>query len=224
MKLIPGRPNAIDLLIRTEDHRATPPDPPRAGLRPQDVVCHLKSAGSFGWTRKELSPASWQDSGRGTYVLTLDPDDLEHTHVISVLITGAPGLRSPVIPVERTFEVGKLPSYDDTCEVVEKGRPCDEDEDEVLETILRGRVITLAKAGKPKAQVIARLAQCPQTVSGAVLANDTITVETDDHGSFELKVATGANIQLQVPAAQYTRNLIVPPPRKRGEPVELFPL
>jgi hypothetical protein len=105
MRLTHGRRNAIDLLIRTEDYNGNPPDPPRQGLRPHDLVCHIKRAGSLAWSRKVLTPANFQDSGYGVYVLTLEPDDIGDAPTVTMLLTGAPGLKPPILPRLERFDV-----------------------------------------------------------------------------------------------------------------------
>jgi hypothetical protein len=209
MRLTHGRQNALDLLIRTEDYNGNPPDPPRHGLRPHDVVCHVKRSGSLAWVRKDLTPANWQDSGYGVYVLTLEADDIADASTVTLLVGGAPGLKPPILPFQETFEVEQKPQRGTT---------------PIPETILIGRLVTLAEQGKPKAQVTARVAQFPLVVGGVAITNDPIMVETDDEGAFELHVVTGALIQVNIPAVQYQRQFIVPPPPAPGIPVRLFSL
>jgi hypothetical protein len=209
MKLIHGRPNSVDLLIRSDDHRASPANPPRTGLRPDDVVCRLKRSGTLAWSHKELTPASWQDAGHGIYVLSLTAEDIGDAQALTVLITGSHELKQPIVPMQQMFEVVEPEWLGPT---------------PIPETILCGRILTLDEKGKPKAQVIARVAQFPLLVGAAAITNDAITVETNDDGFFELKVVTGAIVHIQIPAIQYQKQIVVPPAPAPGIPVRLFSL
>jgi hypothetical protein len=199
IQLVEGRHACVDLPVGY------------TGLTSENVVCRLKRAGAPGWRHKELTPANWQDAGHGLYVLSLEPSDVDATGLLCVVIEVSAEAR----------KIGFAPSLHHF-EVVEP-RPS-QSRPEIPHTTLCGYIVTLDQKGRAKAQVTARVTQFPLILGTAGIANDAVTVETDETGYFELSVATGAAITIQIPALNYTRNIIVPPPPVPGFPVRLFSL
>lgn len=197
VQLIEGRHASVDILVG------------RAGLTSTDVACHIKRAGATAWRPKELTPASWRDAGHGVYVLSLDPSDVDEVGLLVVLIAAAE-TKTPFPPTLRWFEVIEARYAG--------GTPA------IPKTTIVGHVVTLDERGKAKAQVTARVAQFPLVLGGAGICNDVVTVETNDDGFFSLTIVTGALVNIQIPAINFSRQFVVPPPVAPGIPVRLFSL
>ncbi len=205
MHLVEGRRATINVLVRGDDVPGAPGSS-RSGLRPDDLVCSLKHASAVAWTEKRLTPANWQDAGHGVYVLTIEADEFDGTGPLVVLVESAPELKPAIVPVLQTFDV--MRKHDAALSAVQ--------------TKLVGEVATLALRGKPKAQVIIRLAVLPLVIGGVALTNEAVTLETDEEGRFEFDAVAGSTINVQIPLANYQRQFVVPPPPAPGLPVKLF--
>lgn len=207
-RLIEGRHSNVDLVLRTEDGDASH-HPLRAGLGYDMIVCRLKRGGVPSWQHKELCPASWRDCGHGVYTLSLAPEEFASAEHLLVLLDGTAELRPRIVPELLTL-------------AVEPPRPSGALA--IPRTILCGHVVTLAQVGKPKAVVSAKVAQFPLVLGSAGFCSDVVTTECDEDGYFELPIVTGAFVNVTVPAINYTRQFVVPPPPAPGVPVRLFTL
>jgi hypothetical protein len=196
-----------------EHHRAfinlvvTTAGEPRTGLHAGDVVCQLLHAGSADWKQKELTPANWSERGNGVYALTLEPSDVGGPGKLIVLLTSSPKLKPAIDEKVETLEV------------LEDHHAADSGG--LMETVLHGEVLTVDRKGKPKTPVIIKPVQ-PLIIGDAAVACDAVTYETDQDGRFEMKLLTGAVVQVHIQATNYQRQIVVPPPRPNGEPTNLF--
>lgn len=203
-RLIEGRRAEVDVILRSADGAI-----PRPGVRCDDVACRYKRRGAPAWKEKLLTPATWRDCGHGVYTLDLAPDEFDGADQLVVFLHGTSELERPFAAELLTFEVAPPHST---------GAPA------IPQTTLCGHVLTLALQGKQKAQVTARVAQVPLVLGGAGVSNDVVSAETDESGYFELVLVTGALVNVQVPAINYQRQFVVPPPPAPGIPVRLFSL
>lgn len=207
-RLVEGRHAEVDVILRTPGERSGH-TVPSLGVRAEDITCRCKRRGVPAWQDKMLTPANWRDCGHGVYTLELAPDEFRDADQLVVLLEGNGEVRPSIVPELLTFEVVTTPL---------SGVPA------IPQTILCGHVLTLGLAGKQKAQVTATVAQVPLVLGGAGISRDVVTVESDETGYFELILVTGALVTVQVPAINYQRQLVVPPPPAPGIPVRLFSL
>lgn len=203
MTITEGRVAELQIVMTSQDE----PCHGRPGLAPGDVDCLVLRQGHTTWARKELTSATWRDHSHGVYTLTLEPKEFDGSASVTVLLQGHPGLAPPILSVLEKHEV---------VEARKSGiQP-------IPETILCGRVLTLAQTGKAKAAVVARVVQLPLVIGGAAITNDPVSTETNDDGDFELRLITGAVVNVQIQAINFQKQFAVPPPPAPGVPVRLF--
>lgn len=177
------------------------------GVRPGDVTCVLHRVPG-GFIEKALDDLSWTERPAGIYTLTLDPSDIDSQRVVTVVIAGRPALTPAIKPSIWQCRVCPRPP---------KPLP-----DELPRTTLCGRIMTVDMKPRPKVPVTVRVLQQPLAIGGIAVLSEPLTTETDDRGYFQFDAITGANIQVQIPALAFNRQLTVPPAPAVGIPVKLF--
>ncbi len=206
-QLLQSRPGALDVVLRNDD--ATRLYPPRPGLSADEVRCQLKRPGATAWVEVPLDPAILREVGSGAYLLSLDPNHLDVAGPLFVLLTGRPGLGSPILPAFLEAEVVVPRDF-------HAPRP------HLERTLVVGQLVGLHSRPLAGATIAATLLQAPLLLGGVAVAGDAVLAATDEDGCFELPLLTGATVDVQIAAARYRRTLVVPPPPAPGAPVRLF--
>lgn len=179
----------------------------RTGVRADDVTCVLHRIPG-GIVEKHLDELSWSERPTGVYTLTLAPSDIDSQRMVTVVVVGRDGLKPAIKPSVWRCRVCPRPP---------KPPP-----DELPRTTLCGRITTLDMKPRPKVPITVRTLQQPLAIAGIAILSEPLTTETDERGYFQFDAITGANIQVQIPALAFNRQLTVPPTPAVGIPVKLF--
>ncbi len=205
-ELVQGRSARVDLVMRSN---VLPAFPPRESLTAADILVHVKRAEASVWSPKLLTPELWTDVGKGAYLLSLEESDTDTPGSLFVLVTGRTDVTPELVPVLVELEVVRTDDFSGAWTKVPM-------------TTLVGQVFSISGRPIPGAVVNTTLYSNPILLGTVAVCGEPVRTETDGDGFFQIRLVTGASVEIAIPAAHWKRMIVVPPPPAPNVPVRLF--
>ncbi len=167
------------------------------GLTYASFTAGLQKAGAAGFTSFALTGVNFVEISSGFYSVSLVAGDTNVLGNLNLRLLGA------------TTRTALITAYVATAASI-----VPDSTTAPTSTTLFGFVYDLSASPVVGAPVTARILSIPDIImsgsDGVAISFDSVTVKTDAQGYFSLSLITGTSVDIRIPAASYSRTLVVP--------------